>query len=329
MDNTPDDVFFTVVMPTRNRPELFKIALDSVMDQQFKRFEIVVVNDGSTGDDLAQYQAMESQYAGKATFHYLLHRPNGHGQSYSMNYGALNAQGQYLCFLDDDDNWTDPEHLERAYQSITHSPNPVDLYFTNQTAYFSDNRKQTDNVWIEDLAAQLHQQTTDQQGAWAVTTEVMLQSKGFAHLNCSIYRKGLYEQIQGMDENIRYECDRDVYLSALDAADTILHHPAYIARHNIPDKKKKDNMSTLVSEYEKNIFQLRVYDKGILLSKKTAVMKHCKTGKGYVVKRIADYAYQSGNKRLALYYAKEGLAIAFGVKWLSFTLYLFFASLMP
>lgn len=141
MSNGVREVFFTVIIPTRNRPELCKLALDSVVAQSFLGFEVIVVNDGSTDEFLPSYKAMESNYGDNVSFYYQRSRPNGHGQSYSMNTGAYAAKGQYLCFLDDDDWWTDTEHLQRAYNTITDSDEEVDAYYSNQAAYYPSGEK--------------------------------------------------------------------------------------------------------------------------------------------------------------------------------------------
>ncbi|WP_413284610.1 glycosyltransferase [Vibrio sp. MA40-2] len=320
--NTHVEPFFSVVIPTRNRPELFKLALDSVLSQKFDRLEVIIVNDGSTEEFLGRYQAIETAAADNVTFCRLVHRPNGHGQSYSMNYGVHQAKGQYVCFLDDDDFWIDDMHLQKAYDSISSAESQVDAYYTNQDAYFADGSKQTNNVWIEDLQYKLTDQTCDSAGSYQVDLAFLLSSQGFAHLNCSIVRKELYQLIGGMDENIRYECDRDIYNRTIDAADNILYNPAVISKHHIPDVSKKDNMSTLVSFSEKLIYQLRVYEKGIALSKNEQMVKYCATGNMYILKRLAQGFYERQDIKRAAYFARQALGLKFTPQWFAFSMYL-------
>ena len=318
--------FFSVVIPTRDRPALFKLALDSVLAQDFDDIEIHIVNDGSSGDHLNAYKTLEKEYPENVIFHYLTHRPNGHGQSYSMNYGAYFSQGKYLCFLDDDDYWIDEKHLSRAAQSISEAKKEVDLYYTNQKAYFSDGRLNENQVWIEDLEETLVETDKDNLGSYAVKVSQLLKSKGFAHLNCSIFLRAFYNQINGMDEHIRYECDRDIYIRALDAANNILYNPAFVSKHHIPDPKKSGNMSTMISIYEKKIFQLRVYEKGILFSKSPELVNFCMIGKGFELKHISEALATEKKYSLALYYAKEALGTSTSLKWMVYTSLLFFKS---
>ncbi len=314
-----NNVFFSIIIPTRNRPELFLLALKSVQEQSFSNKEIIIVNDGSTDEFMEKYTEIEAQYA-DIKFCYLVYRPNGHGHSYSMNFGADLAQGKYLCFLDDDDYWTDKEYLQKAYSHISTYEKTIDLFYSNQKAYFSNAVQQTANVWIEDLIPTTKKQAQAHQDTFIVDTPFLLSSSGFAHLNCSIFRKDFYHAIGGMDESIRYEEDRDIYIRAIDAGENILYNPAFMSKHHIPDKKKADNMSTMISIYEKKLFQLRVYDKSILLSKRQEVIAYCKIAKGYELKHIAESLCKAKRYNEALYYAREALGLLPTIKWLLFTI---------
>ncbi|MDP2902549.1 MAG: glycosyltransferase family 2 protein [Methylovulum sp.] len=326
MPNETDEVFFSIIIPTRNRPELFLLALKSVYEQTFAQKEIIIINDGSISPFLEQYKLLERHYP-DIQFHYLVHRPNGHGQSYSMNYGADLAKGKYLCFLDDDDYWTDNQYLQKAHSHISTYHKTVDLFYSNQKAYFSNGEPQNANVWIEDLIPKAKVQARAYKETFIVDTHFLLSSGGFAHLNCSIFNNALYHAIGGMDEGIRYECDRDIYIRAIDTADNILYNPDFISKHHIPDKKKADNMSTMISIYEKKLFQLRVYDKGILLSKNPEITAYCKIAKGYELKHITEALYKAKRKNEAFYYAKEALGVLPTIKWLSFTLSILYSKI--
>lgn len=311
--------YFSIIIPTRNRVALFEEALQSVVRQDFSDREIIVVNDGSTGADLDAYKVLESRYP-EVNFYYLVHRPNGHGQSYSMNFGASQAKGKYVCFLDDDDYWQDSGHLSRAYSSLSALETEADAYFTNQSAYFSSGEINPQNPWIADLEGLLEGEVHDSQGSCQVTLQQLLKSRGFAHLNCSIYRRDFYHEIKGMDENIRYECDRDIFIRAIDQARLMLYNPAVIGYHRIPDPKTGANMSTMVNDLQKRLYQLNVFEKGILFAQNKEISQFCRRRKGYQLKAIAEGLNASGKKRLAAHYAWEALAVLPTFKWFGFTL---------
>jgi len=313
--------FFSIVIPTRNRPALLQRALESVKSQTFGNLEILVVVDGSGDQYLKRYRDMDA-HSEDISFVYLDHRAAGHGQSYSMNVGVACSTGNYLCFLDDDDFWTDDFYLETVHASITASNKPVDLHYSNQKAFYSDGSQQTKSVWLEDLIPRVADSHRNEGDSYFVDATFLLQSKGFAHLNCSIFSRALYDAIGGMDESIRYENDRDVYIRSIDTAKVILFSTRYASRHNIPDMSRKENMSTVGTSVDKKLYQLRVYDKGICLCTTPAVVKTCRLGKAYELKHLAQILAREKQFRQALHYAREALLNGFNFRWLGYCLYL-------
>lgn len=318
INNAP---FFTIVISTRDRPELFQVALQSVRSQTFSDREIVAVVDGSSDGNLEQYRALEQQLP-DVRFDYIEQRPRGHGQSYSMNVGVHESNGRYLCFLDDDDNWTDDGYLENVFANIAASEETVDLHYSNQTAVFSDGTIQTESVWVEDLIDRVGALTGNRGDSYFADAAFMLSSSGFAHLNCSVIRRELYDSIGGMDESIRYENDRDVYIRCLNAGKVILFSTRVMSLHNIPDKNQKSNMSTTASDMEKKLYQIRVYDKGISLATKPAVVRFCCRAKTYEIKHMATILARREEYRGAAHYARAALMSGFNFRWLGYTLYL-------
>ena len=88
---------FSVVVPTFNRRELLTAALDSIRDQTFTRFEVIVVDDGSS-DGTAEYLKSLGD-----RIQLLTQRNLGPGAA--RNRGLERARGRYVAFLDSDDLW--------------------------------------------------------------------------------------------------------------------------------------------------------------------------------------------------------------------------------
>ncbi len=128
--------FFSVIVPTRNRPKEFSKALHSILEQTFEDYEVVVVNDGTSREHQPEYNRVELASGEKVSFLHLLERKNGHGHCYGRNHGVSHARGEYICFLDDDDLWTDKEYLGRAYEYI--KKEGADLYLANQQSSSKD-----------------------------------------------------------------------------------------------------------------------------------------------------------------------------------------------
>jgi glycosyltransferase involved in cell wall biosynthesis len=104
------DIKFSVIIPTYNRVEFILLAIRSVLNQTYKNFELIVVNDGSTDetesvvatikDDRIKYIKIENSERGKA-----------------RNTGVQIATGDYVTFLDSDDQLYD-DYLEEALSGL-------------------------------------------------------------------------------------------------------------------------------------------------------------------------------------------------------------------
>lgn len=315
--------FFSVIIPTRNRPALFREAISSVLAQSFSDFEAIVVVDGSSPEHCSCYEiALNALEGANIRAFWLVDRPNGHGGAYSHNFGASAARAPYLCFLDDDDCWTDRGHLDRAHAVIVNESVPVDLYMTNQTAFFGD-EKRPGPIWLDDLPTILTklEKRSGCYCAHTITVAELLQSAGFCHVNNMIVRRELYERIGGMDEANRWEYDRDLYLRLIDRGALIKYAPVTVSRHNIPDPTKAVNMTTVLSEFDRLLYQLRVLDRAILLGTHPMIRAHGRRGKGYTLKKMTEALAAAGRYREAAWYAREAFGVAPTAKWAGYTVW--------
>src|SRR6267378_4252792 len=94
-------VLVSAVIPTRGRPELLLRAVRSVLAQTLREIEAVVVIDGQ---DPATEQAMET-LARKDSRVRVIALPTSTGGSAARNRGVAEASGEWIAFLDDDDEW--------------------------------------------------------------------------------------------------------------------------------------------------------------------------------------------------------------------------------
>jgi glycosyltransferase involved in cell wall biosynthesis len=108
MNNPP---FFSVVIPTYNREDIIKNAIDSVLNQTYDNFEIIVIDNGSTDNTR---QSIESYSKNKIKYFY----QTGSGSPASpRNAGIRSSSAPWVCFLDSDDYWL-PNKLEFLKKTI-------------------------------------------------------------------------------------------------------------------------------------------------------------------------------------------------------------------
>lgn len=93
--------FFTIIIPTYNRAHTVGRTLESCLGQDFKDFEIIVVDDGSTDNTREVVNAFCSDKI------QLLPLPVNQGVNIARNRGAESARGEWLIFQDSDDAFTD------------------------------------------------------------------------------------------------------------------------------------------------------------------------------------------------------------------------------
>lgn len=89
--------FFSIITPTYNRGELLKRAFKSVEAQQFRDFEWIIIDDGSTDDT----QKIVSSFIGQNVV--FISMPQNKGVNAARNRGLDAAKGEYIVFLDSDD----------------------------------------------------------------------------------------------------------------------------------------------------------------------------------------------------------------------------------
>lgn len=102
MNKVPDLV--SVIIPTYNRPHFLKRAIESVLNQSYKKIEIIVVDNCSEN----RVEHLVSDFHDSRLVY---HFNNKKGPSAARNLGIKVASGEYISFLDDDDEYT-PQKLE-------------------------------------------------------------------------------------------------------------------------------------------------------------------------------------------------------------------------
>jgi glycosyltransferase involved in cell wall biosynthesis len=105
--------FISVVIPVRNGVAFVASAMDSILAQEYRNLEVLLIDDGST-DGLAQRLQQCPEFV-----RYI--RQDQQGQAAARNRGIRNSQGELIAFLDIDDLWTN-RHLRTLVRSLDENP---------------------------------------------------------------------------------------------------------------------------------------------------------------------------------------------------------------
>lgn len=119
------DVFFSIIITTYNRADLLATAIESVLNQSFSDFELLIIDDGST-DNTKELVGSIQKKDSRIKFHY----QHNQERSVARNNGISYAQGEYICFLDSDDRYEN-NHLESLHEEINKVNKPIGMFVCN------------------------------------------------------------------------------------------------------------------------------------------------------------------------------------------------------
>ncbi len=107
----------SVIIPTYNRADLIGRAIQSVLNQTYQDFEIIIIDDASTDNTEEVVNSF-----GDERLRYIRHKENSGESAAPRNTGIKAAKGEYIALLDSDDEWL-PEKLEKQINKF-HSVAP-------------------------------------------------------------------------------------------------------------------------------------------------------------------------------------------------------------
>lgn len=141
----------SVIIPTHNRADILPRAIRSVQKQTRPVDEIIVVSDGST-DNTEEVVKELAEHDGR--IHLIAYHP-GHNGNYARNRGLETATGEYIAFLDDDDEWL-PRKTELQMELFEKDPD-VGLVYSSQNCIYLDTgiSYQTQPMWRGDLSKRI------------------------------------------------------------------------------------------------------------------------------------------------------------------------------
>ncbi len=116
-----EEKLISVVIPTYKQTGNLGIAIDSVLSQTYRNFEIIVVDDNNPETkERMQTEELMRKYENNPQVVYLKHEHNKNGSA-ARNTGFRASKGDYIAFFDDDDFW-EPSKLEKQYAYMVSHP---------------------------------------------------------------------------------------------------------------------------------------------------------------------------------------------------------------
>ncbi len=137
-DKVKLNAFVTIYMPTYNHAKYIRQAVDSVSNQTYPHFELLIIDDGSTDETpqiIAQYDDPRIRYI----------RQEHAGTAAAINHAIEQAQSVYLLGLDSDD-WLAPDYLEKMIEYAVDHPE-YDHFYPKQMLLVDENGNSTGQCW--------------------------------------------------------------------------------------------------------------------------------------------------------------------------------------
>jgi glycosyltransferase involved in cell wall biosynthesis len=168
-------------------------ALRSVLDQTYKDIEVIIVDDNDGTDEyrIATQRQLQSNFGSKSVI-YLTHSYNK-GLPAARNTGIKAAKGEYIAFLDDDDEWL-PQKLEKQLALFTSLPDDYGVVSCGWNLIHSVNQytKQVYPNFRGDLSAKLA-------------------LNHFSPPSMILVKKHFLEMVSGFDEEFKWREDIELY----------------------------------------------------------------------------------------------------------------------
>ena len=250
---------FTIIIPTHDRPLLLRRTLQSLIEQTYKNFTVIIVGDSSTYlppyDELL---ALQGRYI------YII-RSGAKGPAESRNMGLALALSQYVMFLDDDDTF-EPGHLQAIANRI--EKNSPELLFCDFKVRHEDRTK----PYPEHLS-------TDEIDLSEVTKDSLYIRNRIPN-SCAVFRRDVIGGIRFESNMIIYEdwdfllqCLHGRSLGYLPINSVVIHKsaanaPENMRRGNTNDEKIVEVMLQLYKKHPAPDMQTRLGRQALLASAK-------------------------------------------------------------
>jgi hypothetical protein len=205
-----NEPWLSVIMPTYNGAAYLADTLASIHRQSDKQIEVIAVDDGSSDDTLA----ILNTYANWLPLRIIARIRVGNWVA-NTNVGLNEARGKYVCFLHQDDLWL-PGRL-RTLRRLVHWEPQAALYC--HASRYSDSSGRGLGVWRSPLPV-------GRSEPQRVVEQLLVQN--FLAVPAPLFTRAAALGAGGMDENLWYTADWDLWLK-LASAGTVVYHPAPLA----------------------------------------------------------------------------------------------------
>ena len=275
----------SVIIPTYNRVDLLKRAIKSIQNQTYKDIEIIIVSDGST-DNTKEFVRSVMKFDNRISF--FDYFPSK-GANIARNIGIEKAKGEYISFLDDDDEWL-PTKLEDQLKIFNYNKK-IGLVYTginiiyikekiSYTSLPNEEGNLSDRILIDNVIG--------------TTSSVIIKAE-------------ILKEVGIFDVNLNALQDWDLWIRICQKTEVGVVKKCLINYYNYTDKKQ---ISSNTLKYEESIryIELKYKDYYKNLDNKSFLRK-----KFCDYKLLANKNLRNNNKKIARKYCFEAMKYHFNI----------------
>lgn len=185
LSNSDYSPLVSVIMPTYNRKDIIKNAIDSVLSQTYSNFELIIVDDGSNDGTSNFLKTIDDDRL------VLQSHTNNKGVASARNTGLKNAKGEIITYLDSDNLW-EKEYLETVVAAFF-KIGDADAIYSGQLLY----KDYDDEVYAVRFASY---------------NKPLLHNKNYIDMSCFAHKKDICNSVGYFDENLWRFVDWDYIL---------------------------------------------------------------------------------------------------------------------
>lgn len=285
-------IIVSVVVPTKDRPDTLHVLISDILNQEFKNFECIVVDDGSSSENKIKYrnilQSLDSR------FRYIEidnQNSNDPGPSRARNSGIRSASGNFIAFCDDDDRWIRSDHLNFAINSLENYGG--DLFF----AAMRYSERLLDQ-YLYTPAMKLLTKNEISENLYNVDNVSMSKFLSLRTLHCDtvVVKKSILFDAGLYFEKIRVAEDREFSYRLIDCCSKILFRSEVCAELNISPHVSIFRTTSIIDQY---IFAYQASIRAIFMVKNRAIRKAALKTAAWDMIQISEYFLEKNDQQRA------------------------------
>lgn len=265
----------SIILPTYNRAKILPRTIESILNQTFKNFELIIVDDGSTDDTekiVKNFQRKDKRIV------YIKNIQN-RGVSFSRNKGIKIAKGEYIAFQDSDDEWL-PKKLQKQVKIFEKLPNSFGVIYSDAIKiYEGKNKKYFSAPTL--MKGIINNKTLDYQGLYILPPSTLIKRECFKKI-------GLFDEKLLVAEDLDFFTRASQYYRFFHIKEALIlcykTTRSISLNYNFYFKARKMLLQKYFYDIKNNknflAHQLRLIGSLALLAGKT------KTGRNYLLKSI-------------------------------------------